>query len=44
VSEVTNAAGQTVRTVRDTAGNVIEVTLNTAGQVVGTRVLQTVGR
>jgi YD repeat-containing protein len=40
VSETTNAAGRTVRQVRDTTGALIEYTLDTAGQVTGARVVQ----
>lgn len=35
LSEVVNAAGQTVRTVLDQGGNIVQQTLGTAGQVIG---------
>ncbi|HEX2090810.1 MAG TPA: hypothetical protein VHG28_00355 [Longimicrobiaceae bacterium] len=40
VQQTTNAAGQTVRQVRDPAGAVVEYTLDTTGRIVGARVLQ----
>jgi hypothetical protein len=43
VRETTNAAGQTVRQVRDTGGGLIELTLDRAGQVVNSRVLNGAG-
>jgi hypothetical protein len=39
LSETTNAAGQTVRRVQDTAGAVIELTLDNAGKLLGSKVL-----
>ncbi|MBA2504286.1 MAG: hypothetical protein H0V27_15540 [Pyrinomonadaceae bacterium] len=39
MNETTNAAGQTVRCVRDTSGAVIELTLDTAGKVVNSSVI-----
>ena len=40
LQEPTNAAGQTMRQVRDTTGNLIEYTLDSAGGVLNARVLQ----
>jgi YD repeat-containing protein len=37
--ETTNAAGQTVRQVRDTTGRTLEYTVDSAGRVVGSRVV-----
>lgn len=39
ISETTNAAGQTLRRVRDTSGAVIELTLDAAGKVISSRVV-----
>lgn len=39
VRETTNAAGQTVRTVRDTTGAVLELVLDQAGKVVSSKVV-----
>jgi len=39
LSETTNASGQTVRRVQDTAGGVLELTLDAAGKLLGSKVL-----
>jgi hypothetical protein len=40
IGETTNAAGQTVRRLRDASGSIIEVTLDSAGRIVNSRVVQ----
>lgn len=39
VKETTNAAGQTLRQVRDQSGSIIELTLDSAGKLVNSRVV-----
>lgn len=43
ISQTTNAAGQTVRQVRDPGGGLVELVLSRAGQLVSSRVLSAAG-